>query len=119
MNWSEPPLSAAGVEPRRRRRSLRARWRRRGRSTAQATWNLRFDLLGTYIPAGRVAESPTLLVIAAEDVCWRVALDTLAAARPALWRRRARAQWRAQRRGLEQKRQRLRLLAEQTLAEGS
>ena len=118
MSWSEPPLPAARVEPARRSARLRSRWRR-ARSEPEEDWNLRFDLLGAYIPAGRVADSPTLLVIAAEDVCWRVALDTLRAARPALWRRRARAQWRAQRRGLEQKRQRLRLLAEQTLAEGS
>ncbi|HEY3868968.1 MAG TPA: hypothetical protein VGM10_11485 [Actinocrinis sp.] len=119
MSGSESPLSAAGVVPARRRAGLRARWRRRARGVPQDIWNLRFELLGTYIPAGRVAESPTLLVIAAEEVCWRIARDTLAAARPALWRRRARAQWRAQRRGLEQKRQRLRVLAEKTLADGS
>lgn len=92
-----------------RRRSRRA-------DTPEEDWNLHFESARTAIPAGLVKDSPTLLVAAVEDVCWRVATDGWIARRPHRWRRRAYAAWRAQSEWLEQKRQRLTAMVDDALA---
>lgn len=79
-------------------------------------WNLDFEAAGTRIPAGVVAQSPTLMMVAIEDVCWRVAMDTLRAAQPSRWHRRAYTAWHAKVRCLDEKRERLRNLVDETLA---
>jgi len=79
-------------------------------------WNLDFEAAGTRIPAGVVVQSPTLMMVAIEDVCWRVAMDTLRAAQPSRLHRRAYAAWHAKVRCLDEKRERLRSLVDETLA---
>ncbi len=65
------------------------------------------------VPTAMVADSPTLLVVAIEDVCWQVAMQQCRSSRPHRWHRRAYAAWAAQRERLEQKRDRLRLLIDE------
>jgi hypothetical protein len=89
---------------------------RRPRPVVPAIKNLDFESIGARIPAGLVAASPTLMMVAAEDVCWRVARDALRAARPSRLRRRAYASWHAKMRGLDDKRERLRVLVDESLA---
>jgi len=79
-------------------------------------WNLDFEAAGTRIPAGVVVQSPTLMMVAIEDVCWRVAMDTLRAGQPSRLHRRAYAAWHAKVRCLDEKRERLRNLVDETLA---
>ncbi len=81
-----------------------------------ARCNLRFDAVGTTVPAAVVRDSPTLLVAAVEDVCWRFAEEDWLARRPHRWHRGAYAAWRAQREWLEQKRARLSSLIDDGLA---
>jgi phage terminase large subunit-like protein len=88
------------------------------RSGDAAQWNLRFDAVGTAVPAAVVCDSPTLLVAAVEDVCLRFAEEDWRARRPHRWHRRAYAAWRAQSEWLEQKRNRLSLLIDSGLALG-
>lgn len=95
------------TRPRRRRKAGRAR---------DEAWNLHFESADTHVPAAIVERSPTLLVAAVEDVCWRVAMDACRAARPSRWRRRAYAAWAAQLRRLEEKRERLRSLVDEEIA---
>jgi hypothetical protein len=78
-------------------------------------WNLRFESVDAHIPAAAVARSPTLLMVAVEDVCWQVAMDTCRADRPRRWHRHAYAAWTAQARRLEDKRDRLRDLVNDEL----
>ncbi len=90
----------------------------RGPGTAARThandgWNLQFESVGVRVPVAMVADSPTLLVVAVEDVCWHVAMEQCRSSRPHRWHRRAYAAWVAQRGRLEQKRDRLRLLIDE------
>jgi hypothetical protein len=89
-----------------------ARPRRAARRRPSDVWNLRFESVDARIPAAAVAQSPTLLVVAVEDICWRVAMDQCKAGRPHRWRRHAYAAWVAQARRLEDKRDRLRDLVD-------
>jgi len=98
-------------------RRPRARGRRRGRR-ATDSWNLRFESLGARIPAAFVGQSATLMVVAVEDVCWQLAMDSWRSARPRRWRRRSYATWRAQVLRLEDKRERLRSLVDEALLTG-
>lgn len=97
-----------------RRRPLLRLPRSSRRARAEA-WNLNFEAADTRVPATLVGQSPTLLVAAVEDVCWRVAMDTCRANRPGRWRRRAYDAWTEQLRSLEQKRERVRSLVEEEL----
>lgn len=111
MNESRSAHRAEGEHP--------GYWpRRRSRRAAgqDESWNLHFESAGTAVPAGLVKDSPTLLVAAVEDVCWRVATDGWMARRPRRWRRHAYAAWRAQSEWLEQKRQRLTVMIDDALA---
>ncbi len=90
--------------------------RRRTRQEPKNPWNLRFDSLGTHIPATVVADSPTLLVVAIEDVCWRLAMDNWRAQRPPRWHRTAHRAWQARYQQLDDKRERLQALADEALA---
>ena len=98
-----------------RRGTRGRRSRRRERKANREAWNLRFESIGTRIPAAMVAKSPTLLSAAVEEVCWRVAMDAWLAARPRRWRVRAYAAWSAQRAELERIREQLRRLVEAEL----
>ncbi len=91
------------------------RSRRAGKRRPTDAWNLRFESVDTRIPAAVVAQSPTLLMAAIEDVCWHVAMDACRAERPHRWQRRAYAAWSAQARSLEDKRERLRELVHDEL----
>ncbi|MGH6656219.1 MAG: hypothetical protein ACRDVE_13565 [Actinocrinis sp.] len=114
-------LSPRGLRPKprgHRPRGLTHRERREQRRTQRdlrESWNLRFETLGTRIPAVLVAKSPTLIRAAAEEVCWRIAMDAWRAARPHRWRRRAYAAWAAQKGELEKRREQLRRLVEAEL----
>lgn len=114
MNESRNARSASGTHPEqapRRRRSRRA-----ARAAAEQGWNLRFESAGTSVPAALVQDSPTLLVAAVEDLCWRVATEGWLARRPHRWHRRAYCAWRAQAQWLDQKRLRLTGMVDDALA---
>ncbi|HEV3171185.1 MAG TPA: hypothetical protein VGZ32_12625 [Actinocrinis sp.] len=89
---------------------------RRPRLAAPNVENVDFESIGARIPAALVAASPTLMMVAAEDVCWRIARDALRAARPSRLRRRAYAAWYAKMRSLDEKCERLRILVDESLA---
>lgn len=105
-------IDASGANP---ERVVRPRRRRLARHADGEAWNLHFESTDTHVPTALVQQSPTLLVVAVEDVCWRVAMDTCRASRPARWRRRAYAAWTEQLRGLEAKRERLHSLIDEEL----
>ena len=98
-------------------------WRARRRADAAArrrdAWNLCFESIGSRIPTAVVADSPTLMVAAVEDMCWQVARDSWRAARPSRWRRRAYRAWVAQYASLADKRDRLRRMVDEALAVGT
>lgn len=99
---------------------VRKRPVRRGRPSARAfrrSGNLGLESCGLQVPMGLAAKSPTLLVVAVEDLCWRLAMDAWRARRPRPWQLRRRAAWRAERTVLKAKQQRLSAMANQELAE--
>jgi hypothetical protein len=110
------------MDPKSTRRSIDSaaraagrRQRRAARQERREAWNLSFESFGTRIPSSVVEKSPTLLMAAVEEVCWRVSMDSWLAARPRRWRRRAYAAWAAQLADLEEARRRLRSLVEAEL----
>lgn len=113
MEWPDETRPAVASRPGRGRLRPKAA----ARTAEGVGWNLDFESAGTRIPAGVVIQSPTLMMAAIEDVCWRVAMDTLQATQPSRWRRRAYAAWHAKVRCLDEKRERLRSLVDETLAD--
>jgi hypothetical protein len=89
--------------------------RRRARRRQRETWNLRFESVGTRIPATVVSTSPTLMMAAVEEVCWQVSMAAWLAARPRRWRRRAYAAWAGQLAQLDSVREQLRTLVDAEL----
>lgn len=113
MNEKSNTHHSVGTHPRDSRRSWRP-WRRA--AEPGEGWNLRFESAGTAVPAALVKDSPTLLVAAVEELCWRVATEGWRARRPHRWQRRAYAAWRGQADWLEQKRLRLADMVDDALA---
>jgi hypothetical protein len=99
-------------------RIKRAR-RRAEKARRRDGWNMRFESIGTRIPTALVADSPTLMVAAVEDMCWQVARDAWRAARPSRLRRRAYRAWTAQYSSLAEKRDRVRRMVDEALAVGT
>ena len=85
----------------------RLRVHRRPKPEDPKTWNLTLVSANTGVPLRLVAESPTLLAAAVEDLCWRLAVEDLQARRPRWWRRRALAAWRDERARVEAERRRI------------
>jgi hypothetical protein len=110
MDWLDDTYSPLDEQP------PHPRHARRPRHATPDVENVAFESIGARIPAGLVAASPTLMMVAAEDVCWRIARDALRAARPSRLRRRAYASWDAKMRRLDEKRERLRILVDESLA---
>lgn len=107
-----------GPAQRRGWRARRAQRRAAAAAKRKDVWNLCFESIGSKIPTAVVADSPTLMVAAVEDMCWQVARDSWRAARPSRWRRRAYRAWIAQYSTLADKRDRLRRMVDEALAVG-
>jgi hypothetical protein len=92
--------------------------KRRGlrRSEAEAR-NLTLYSARTAVPIRLAAESPTLMLLAVEDLCWQLAVADLAARRPPFWHRTERAAWHQERQRWEAKRARLAAMAHEAIAE--
>jgi hypothetical protein len=85
----------------------RIRLRRRRPADESQVCNLTLVSAGTGVPLRLAAESPTLMVAAVEDLCWRLAVEDLQTRRPRRWHRRASAAWRDEQARLEAKRSRI------------
>ena len=105
--------------PRRGWRAKRAQRRAEAAARRRDAWNLCFESIGSKIPTAVVADSPTLMVAAVEDMCWQVARDSWRANRPSRLRRRAYRAWMAQYVTLADKRDRLRRMVDEALAVGT
>jgi hypothetical protein len=92
-------------------------FRERKRRREAASQNLVLVSAGTGVPLRLAAESPTLMLLAVEDLCWQLAVADLAARRPRRWRRDERATWREDRSRLEAKRARLAAMAQEAISE--
>jgi hypothetical protein len=82
---------------------------------AHHRWNLRLASVATRIPVATLVQSPTLLVVAVEDVCWQSAVEWTRARRPRRWHRAAYRAWLEQLQRLDDKRGRLQELAKDEL----
>lgn len=69
---------------------------------------------GVRMPALIVRDSPTLMVAAVEDLCWRLGLEDWTRRKPPLWHQAARATWRDEHRRLEEKRSRIRSMIDES-----
>jgi hypothetical protein len=91
--------------------------KRRRESAAIASRNLVLISAGTGVPALQAAESPTLLMLAVEDLCWQLAVAESETRRPAVWHRAARAAWAHEQARLSDKRKRLAAMAREAINE--
>jgi hypothetical protein len=96
---------------------LRGHRRRADTRSWRLSANLRLRSCGLEVPLGLAAGSPTLLVVAVEDLCWQLAMDAWRARRPKPWHPRRRAAWHAEQAVLTAKRLRLTIMAKQELDE--
>jgi hypothetical protein len=108
---------AAGPPLRRHSGTVRFPVGRRRKLSAAESANLHLVAAGTGIAIKLAAESPTLMVLAVEDLCWQLAVSDHAARRPAIWRRAERAVWNAEHGRWEATRQRLAAMALEAIAE--
>jgi len=77
---------------------------RSGKSEARAGLNLSFDSAATSVPVGIVEGSPTLLVVAVEDLCWRLAVQDWCSREPQLSDKDGHAAWQSEARHFNDKR---------------
>jgi hypothetical protein len=92
--------------------------RRRRREAAAAEARNLFLISGrTGVPMGLATESPAVMVLAVEDLCWQLAVAALKRRRPRIWQRTARAAWRTERARWDAKRQRLAAMAVEAVNE--
>jgi hypothetical protein len=68
---------------------------------------------GTDVAARFLAESPSVVALAVEDLCWQAATDDWKRRRPHRWQSRAREDWLAEGESLAAKADRLRELADE------
>jgi hypothetical protein len=112
------PYTTRPLPPRRPRRprttGFPMAWRRRKHPGAA---NLRLVSAGTGVPAKLAAESPTLMVLAVEDLCWQLGVAELEGRRPHFWRRAEHAAWAEEQARWEAKRVRLAAMAHEAIAE--
>lgn len=80
-------------------------------------WNLHLESAGTNVPVRFLAESPLLLMLAVEDLCWEAATEDWKHRRPHCWHPQARAAWFAEGAQLDAKADRLREMADGVLAD--
>jgi hypothetical protein len=77
---------------------------------------VRLQSAGTSLPVGFL-DSPSVAMLAVEDLCWEAALEDWRHRRPSRWRLRARVVWEAEGARLGAKADRLRDLATEVLRE--
>lgn len=85
--------------------------------TTQPSWNLRLESIGSNVACRFLTESPSVLVLAVEDLCWQAATEDWKHRRPHWWRLQARTAWRAEGTQLGTKAARLRELADDVFQE--
>jgi hypothetical protein len=84
---------------------------------AGQSWNLHLESADTDVDARFLNVSPSVAMIAVEDLCWQAATEDWRRRRPPWWRTRARAVWHAEGAQLAAKADRLRDLAGQVCQE--
>jgi hypothetical protein len=95
------------VRPGRAAQGRAAKTQRRRGPGARAAWNLVFTSSATNVPVAIVKDSPTLMVAAVEELCWRMAVQDWAEREPPRRDRRRYAAWRSEARRHHEKRERI------------
>jgi hypothetical protein len=80
-------------------------------------WNLRLESVGSNLPVGLLDGSPSVAVLAVEDLCWEAAVEDWKRRRPPRWRIRSRAAWEAEGAWLAARSDHLKRLAAEVLRE--
>ncbi|NUP50454.1 MAG: hypothetical protein HOW97_24555 [Catenulispora sp.] len=83
----------------------------------EPSWNLHLESIGSNVAGHFLTESPSLAVLAVEDLCWEAATEDWKHRKPHWWRPRARAAWRAEGARLDAKAARLCELADDVFQE--
>jgi hypothetical protein len=103
------------VRPGRAARGRAAKTQRRRGPFAPAAWNLSFTSSATNVPFAIVQDSPTLMVAAVEELCWRMAVQDWAEREPPRRDRRRYAAWRSEARCHHEKRERIRAMVDEAV----
>jgi hypothetical protein len=107
--------AARAASSARRRRARRFRAPTPAGRRAARECNLAFVSAGANVPLAIVEDSPTLLVAAVEDLCWRFAVQDWSERRPARSEHAAHAAWQAEGRRFDDKRVRIREMVDEAL----
>ena len=117
MNGFPEPVPQPGPEPRPQNRTGSTQQQHRPQHTTQPSWNLHLESIGSNVAGRFLTESPSMMVLAVEDLCWQAATEDWKHRRPHWWRVRARAAWVAEGAHLEAKAARLHELADDVYQE--
>jgi len=85
------------------------------KSKARAGFNLSFDSAATSVPVGIVEDSPTLLIAAVEDLCWRLAVQDWSTREPQRSDKVGHAAWQSEARHFNDKRARIQEMVDEAL----
>lgn len=117
MNGFPEPVPRPGPGPRPQKPAADGQQRHRAQHPAKPTWNLRLESVGSNVASRFLTESPSVVVLAVEDLCWQAATEDWRHRRPHWWRRKSLAAWRAEGARLDAKAARLRELADDVFQE--
>jgi len=112
--YADPAEPVEPVEPARPAQPVRSPKRRR-KSAVRSACNLSFDSAAANVPIAIVSDSPTLMVAAVEDLCWRLAVQDWSEREPPRADREAHAAWKSEAKRFNDKRGRVRQLVDEAL----
>lgn len=117
MNGFSEPVPQPGPEPQPRNLAGSTQQHHHLQHAAQQSWNLHLESVGSNVAGRFLTESPSVMVLAVEDLCWQAATEDWKHRRPHWWQPRARTAWIAEGAQLDAKAARLRQLADDVFQE--
>jgi hypothetical protein len=117
MNGYPEPVPRPEPKPQPQKPTADGQQRHRAQHPGKPAWNLRLESVGSNVAGRFLTESPSMVVLAVEDLCWEAATEDWKHRRPHWWRRGALATWRAEGARLDAKAARLRALADDVFQE--
>lgn len=110
-----PPDTGRSESPARRQRAKGLHLPGLSERHTPCDCNLTFESVGAEVPLAIVEHSPTMLVAAVEDLCWRLGVQSWSEREPARADHRAHSAWKAEARRFDEKSARIQEMVDEAL----